>query len=54
MHLLPGCCAQEHLTKLLRTLQSNHLEPLLVFSFSKCVWWCLWRVALCGLHSFMC
>lgn len=46
---------QEHLTKLLRTLQSNHLEPLLVFSFSKCVWW---RVVACciavRLHSFMC
>jgi hypothetical protein len=28
---------QEHLTKLLRTLQTRHQEPLLVFSFSKCV-----------------
>lgn len=26
---------QEHLTKLLRTLQSQKQEPLLVFSFSK-------------------
>jgi hypothetical protein len=39
--LLPCCCLvaalllQEHLTKLLRTLQSNQQEPLLVFSFSK-------------------
>jgi hypothetical protein len=51
VNMLFDCCCslQEHLTKLLRTLQSNHQEPLLVFSFSKCVLACWYK-----LHSFVC